>query len=77
MLKLELDLSILAEMSETAAKAGVKVTSLTSGFMSPGIGVLKSWQGIAEIVLRTVVLVSTSVCVRVRESMHYYPMVHE
>ncbi len=42
-------------MSEKVAKV------VLSGFISPGLGIVKSWQGIVEIVLRGVILVSLSV----------------
>ena len=38
--------------------AAAKVTSLTGGIFSPGIDILKSWQGIVEISLRAAVVVS-------------------
>ena len=36
----------------------------TSGFINPSLGIVKSWQGIVEIVLRGVAIVSLSVCLR-------------
>ena len=39
-------------MSESAAKAAV------GSFISPGIGIVKSWQGILEISLRIAIIVS-------------------
>ena len=42
------------------SEAGVttKKVSKSGGCASPGIGILKSWQGIVEIVLRVIVIVS-------------------
>jgi hypothetical protein len=41
-------------------EGGAKVVSFTAGFMKPGIDFVKSWQGIVELILRGVVMVSTS-----------------
>ena len=40
-------------MSETGA-----VKSLATGIAKPGIDILKSWQGVVEIIIRGVILVS-------------------
>lgn len=48
---------LFRELFEMASEGG-KGSSLTSGFISPGIGILKSWQGIVEISLRVAIIVS-------------------
>ena len=45
------------KMSEAAK---TKMTSLAGGYINPGIGILTAWQGILEIVLRGVIVVSQS-----------------
>ena len=46
-------------MSVAADVAKSKAKSIAGGFLNPGIGIVTSgWQGIVEIVLRGVILVS-------------------
>ena len=41
-----------------ADSGGTKAMAFAGGIASPGIGIIKSWQGIVEIVLRAVIMVS-------------------
>ena len=41
-----------------ADSGGTKAKAFAGGIASPGIGIIKSWQGIVEIILRAVIMVS-------------------
>lgn len=45
-------------MGEGESGGGSKFAAVTGSFISPGIGILKSWQGIVEISLRVAIAVS-------------------
>ena len=41
-----------------ADSGGTKAKAFAGSIASPGIGIIKSWQGIVEIILRAVIMVS-------------------